>query len=444
MDLTSLFVPYNLKYNFSLLYGYEKMTKRTKSSQKDLPGTIYQNKNRYWWKVQLPGEDKPRARPLKPVNSKYATTDYGVAVECAKIILQMSIFNSGQKHDGRIDSVASLVHAYHNFAKAYYTDSNGKISREPDNIRYACNPLLELFATCPLEEFGPLKLEEVQNKMIKLNWSRGVINQRIGMLKRMFKWAVKKQLVSPIMLQGLITVEGLRRGRSSARETKRVKPVNEEHIYGVLPYTTPVIAVMIELQLLTGMRPGELVLMKPGDIDRSEKVWHYFPERHKNEYRGIERIVSIGPRGQEILTAFLLRKPDAYCFSPQESETYRRAKMTEQRGTPLSCGNRVGTNRKGNPERSPGNKYDSHSYGKAVRRAIVAARVAIRKQGGIPDKELPFWTPYRMRHTAATKVRKWFGYESAGATLGHSNMSATAIYAERNQGLADDVARQIG
>ncbi len=36
------------------------------------------------------------------------------------------------------------------------------------------------------------------------------------------------------------------------------------------------------------------------------------------------------------------------------------------------------------------------------------------------------------------------GYETAGATLGHKNMSATAIYAERNQGLADKAARKFG
>ena len=42
------------------------------------------------------------------------------------------------------------------------------------------------------------------------------------------------------------------------------------------------------------------------------------------------------------------------------------------------------------------------------------------------------------------EVRKEMGYECAGATLGHTNMSATAIYAERNQGLADEAAKRFG
>ena len=57
---------------------------------------------------------------------------------------------------------------------------------------------------------------------------------------------------------------------------------------------------------------------------------------------------------------------------------------------------------------------------------------------------MPKWTPYQLRHTAATKVRREMGYESAGAALGHTKMSATAIYAERNQGLADEAAKRLG
>ena len=247
-----------------------------------------------------------------------------------------------------------------------------------------------------------------------------------------------------MILHGLQAVAGLKRGRTRAKESKPVKPVDEQHVYATLAHTTPVVAAMIELQLLTGMRPGEMCLVRPCDLDRSGPVWHYYPEKHKNAYRSIERVVAIGPRGQELLTPFLLRPEDAYCFSPTESEKMRRQKLTEQRKTPLCCGNRIGTNRRATPKQTAGDKYDSTNYRNAVRYATTAARKVIRKGGGDPDKELPYWTPYQLRHTAATKVRKEMGYECAGATLGHTNMSATAIYAERNQGLADEAARRFG
>jgi integrase len=411
----------------------------------NLPGTLYARNGRYWYKVQLPGETKPVARPLVPAGSKFATTDYTVAVEIAGNLFQQAIYH-GQTGNSImvISNIAALTAAYLEYIKGYYVDGYGNPTREILDIHYSLKPLTNLFAALPVNEFGPLKLIEIRDTMIRNNLSRNLINQRVGRIKRMFKWAVSRQLVSPVIYHGLVTVEGLKRGRCAARETEKRRPAEERHVYAILSYTTPVVAVMIEIQLLTGMRPGELVIMRPCDLDRSDRVWHYSPARHKTQYRGDERIISIGPRGQELLRPFLLRPTEAFCFSPAESEKYRREKLSQQRKTPLSCGNVPGSNIKEHPKCRHGEVYDVMAYGKAVKHAITVARKVIKQRGDNPDKELPYWTPYQLRHTAATKVRREMGYETAGATLGHTNMSATAIYAERNQGLADEAARRFG
>jgi len=414
-----------------------------------LPGTIYSRNGRYWYKVQLPGESRPAARPLIVLGSKFATTDYTVAIELAKNLFQRAIYNNQTGFPVMaVSSIASLTAAYLDFIKGYYVDEHGNPTRETVDIRYSLKPLNDLFAALPVNEFGPLKLIEVRETMIKLDLSRNLINQRIGRIKRMFKWAVSRQLVSPMVYHGLVTVEGLKKGRSAARETDKRRPVEERHVYAILPYTTPVVATMIELQLLTGMRPGEMVIMRPSDIDRSGTVWHYVPYKHKTLYRGDQRIISIGPRSQQILSPFLLRPAESFCFSPAESEKQRRDKLTLERETPLSCGNVPGSNVKEHPQKTLGTLYDTMAYGKAVRYAITAANKSITKDAkekGIEKPELiPYWTPYQLRHTAATKVRREMGYETAGATLGHTQMSATAIYAERNQGLADEAARRFG
>ena len=64
---------------------------------------------------------------------------------------------------------------------------------------------------------------------------------------------------------------------------------------------------MIDLQLLTGARPGEMVIMRPIDIDRSGEVWVYTPLEHKTEHHGYERKILIGPKAREIVMPFLLR-----------------------------------------------------------------------------------------------------------------------------------------
>jgi hypothetical protein len=83
-----------------------------RKKQDHIPGTIYLNKNRYWWKVQLPGEDTPKARPLKPVGSQYATTDRLAAIECAKTILQNHLFQKEIPVQGEIRTISELVRAY--------------------------------------------------------------------------------------------------------------------------------------------------------------------------------------------------------------------------------------------------------------------------------------------------------------------------------------------
>jgi hypothetical protein len=52
----------------------------------------------------------------------------------------------------------------------------------------------------------------------------------------------------------------------------------------------------------------------------------YRPTQHKTLHLGQERVIAIGPRGQDILRKYPLRAPDAPCFSPKESllEFYER------------------------------------------------------------------------------------------------------------------------
>jgi integrase len=404
----------------------------TKSRRTRLPGSIYQNKNRWWWKVKLPGEEKMRARPLKPVGAKFATTDRNVAREVAQDMWQQAVFHGRHKAEG--DSISALVTRYLEHAERYYRGADGKTSREPENIKYAVMPLVKHCPALPAEEFGPLKLKELREKMIKSGWCRNVVNQRVGIIKRMFKWAASEQLVPASVYHGLQTVGGLKQGRSGAKETEPVTPVAESHVRAILPFTTPTVAAMIELQLLTGMRSGELVSMRSCDVETGGKIWFYRPTDHKTKYRGHNRTIAIGPQAQKALKPFLKSKLDDYCFSPVESEQQRLEKCHASRKTPLNHGNRPGTNRKGT--RSLQERYDPASYRCAVQYAIRAARKAGVK---VPD-----FHPHQLRHTAATRIRKEMGLDAARAMLGHRNLKITDDYAELDQALAGEAALKFG
>lgn len=77
---------------------------------------------------------------------------------------------------------------------------------------------------------------------------------------------------------------------------------------------TPVVAGMMQVQLLTGMRSGELCRLRPCDIDRSGNIWIYQPKAvdqnqydHKTAYLGTKKIITIGPKAQKVLVKYLFR-----------------------------------------------------------------------------------------------------------------------------------------
>ena len=87
--------------------------------------------------------------------------------------------------------------------------------------------------------------------MVTTGLSRGVINSRIGRIKRVFRWAVSEQLAPPSLVVALDTVMGLQRGRTAARETKPVMPISDEVVEKTLPCLPDVVADMVRIQRLS-------------------------------------------------------------------------------------------------------------------------------------------------------------------------------------------------
>ena len=54
------------------------------------------------------------------------------------------------------------------------------------------------------------------------------------------------------------------------------------------------------------------------------------------------------------------------------------------------------------------------------------------------------WSPNRLRHTAATEIRRQFGLEAAQVTLGHATADVTQVYAERDLAKAVAIMREVG
>lgn len=327
-------------------------------------------------------------------------------------------------------TVVELVAGYIEFSHGYYR-KNGKLTREYGHVLEILKTVKELYGTKNANEFGPLALKAVRQRMIDRGLSRKYINESIGRIRRCFKWAVENELIRPDVHHGLSAVSGLRKGRSEAHDCDPIQPVEDATVQTTLPHLPVVVADMVRLQRLMGCRPQDVCNLRPIDVDTSGDVWLYRPYTYKTENTGRPRILAIGPKGQDVLRPYLLREKETFCFSPEDSERKRRRAQHEQRRTPLSCGNRPGTNRKSKPSRTPGNRYSTESYRRAIHRGCDRA--------GIPR-----WSPNRLRHSAGTEIRARFGLEAAQVVLGHATADVTQVYAQRDLQKAIEVMREVG
>src|SRR5262245_4077946 len=100
-------------------------------------------------------------------------------------------------------------------------------------------------------------------------WCRSCLNSQVDRVRRMFKWAVAEELVPGDRYPALQAVPGLKQGTPGVRESEPVRPVPGEVVEATLPFMPPPIRAMVQVQLLTGMRPSEVCLMRAGDIEIS-------------------------------------------------------------------------------------------------------------------------------------------------------------------------------
>ncbi len=327
-------------------------------------------------------------------------------------------------------SVGEVILVYWKHVEQHYRAPDGTPGHEIVNIQCALRPLRRLYGTTPAVDFGPKALKLVRAEMVRSGLARTTVNGRVNRIRRAFKWAASEELIPESIASALTSVAGLEKGRSAARESKGVAPVPVEHVEAVLPHLMPAVAALVRLQLLTGMRPGEACQMRGCDLTPGEPTWEYRPSGHKNAWRGIERVIPLGPRAVAIVKASMKTDLQAYLFAPAETVAAHHARRKagrKSKPTPSEVAKRA----EGGPGARHGQRYSRRAYLQSIHRAC--------RKGGVPE-----WTPNQLRHTAASLIRARFGLEAAQNVLGHARPDTTLIYAERDITRAREVMAQVG
>jgi integrase len=298
-------------------------------------------------------------------------------------------------------SVADLVLAWLDYCERTYR-KRGRVTSEYHCNRAAMKHLNRLCGAEPAADFTGRKLRAVREAMIAETWSRKTINDHCARIVRAFGWASTESLVPVAVHQSLALVETLAAGRrEEVAEAEPVEPVPTSAGLHPTKNRRAVLVAMIRVQLLTGMRPGELLGLTPADVDRSRDPWRYEAvEYNKMLHKNLKRVVFFGPQAREVLAPLLAEcAPDAKVF---RFPPWRK----KADWTPVS-------------------------------HKIYRARIA----DACSAAGVPVWTPNQLRHNKATELMDAYESDAAvGAALGNSPEVARQVYAHR---AGESVARRI-
>lgn len=282
----------------------------------------------------------------------------------------------GKPEDKRdVKTVADLWELFHTeYALPRYRNADGRPNAEVDCFRSLARLLVANFGNVPVDKFRALALRELRKEMIAAGWSRKWINKQVGRVRLMFRVGASLELVDPETVASLKTLPALMPFESNARETEPRKGVTAADLKAVRAVMPQGHRDIFDLLLLTGARPGEILGLTTGLIEREGDVWRSDLKNHKNMRRGKSRVLFFSAPAQAILWKYLTLDPDRYLFSMRPS-----------------------------------------SFSGALKRHCLKAGV-------------PHFVPHQLRHTVATILADDLGLEAAQRVLGHSELAMSAHY----------------
>jgi integrase len=171
-----------------------------------------------------------------------------------------------------------------------------------------------------------------------------------------------------------------------------------------------------DLMLLCGCRPGELLGLTTGAIDRTGDVWKADLSHHKTIHFGKGRTLFFNATAQIILRKYLKADPDAKLFA-MRLDSFSAAVRT-------AC------------EKAFGMPKELRKPAKELSAAQKAAASEWRRQHT--------WTPHWLRHTTVTRVADELGTEAAQRLAGHATRAMTEHYSRAAEKQAVEAVKRLG
>lgn len=276
--------------------------------------------------------------------------------------------------------VPSCAINLHELAVSYLSFRKDELDkRDHDNIRKTFELAADFYPNSSTDDWDAEVLEAFQ-KFLNEHYTITGIKKHINFFRQVFNWGMRKHLVSSVVCFELSQVPPLRPDR--CRKNPKRTVINRRVFESQLKYYPRVIADMMQMQLLTGMRPNEVCQVNLSEIDKTlfSDRWIYAPQLHKTAWRGKERNILFGQSVREIIDRNASQWRDAVFVSVKK--------------------------------RKP---YTEPNYARTISK--IQKKYSLQK-----------FVPYQLRHTAFTEVAAEFGIELADVFVGHCTKGIAAVY----------------
>ncbi len=269
-------------------------------------------------------------------------------------------------------------------------------------IKRAMQALRKIYGKAEADEFGRGKVLAVRKSLVEEQLAGSYVNELMRFVIWCFELGVENEKIPEGIPAALRAVRPLKRGEAKVNPPRM--NAKDEDVLKALPFFSKTIRDMVVIQRLSGMRPSELFQLRPCDIEKDGEVWIYTPQKAKSDRFGKKRFVGLGKVEQKILAERIRKvRNDEPVFQPIHAVMERYKRKLDGRSV-----------------RQLRKMYTKDSYRRAVKRGLERA-----ERHGV---KIQHWTPYQLRHSAATELSIQLGREAAGVMLGHASANVTAGY----------------
>jgi integrase len=335
-------------------------------------------------------KEKDRARiywrgEYRDLPGKFRSAKSLAAYQSMCLIVEATGLLPPQVHSSEVITIKELGRRYLAAMRIKF----GPESDEPTYRSYSIKAVVGMFGSLTVAEFTPVQLKAVRQAICDAGLVRRTANKRAQHLVNMIQWAVEEGLATGEQWQRLKAVEPIRAGQFGSRDNPEKRPVPEAHFQETLNHLRAETADALRVLALTGMRTGELLAMRPQDVEMGERHWFYTPTRHKTMAAIGSKFIAIPEPAVSILVQYM-PKDFTKRFFPREQSWLLRA----------------------------------------VKRACERA-------------DVPHWHPHQLRHLLASKVAEKIDDRAAQKLLGHTNPRMTKKYIQLSKDELADIMDRL-